>query len=134
VEISTDKARLDIDLIHAFLSEESYWARGRTREVTERVIAGSLCFGAYADAATQVGFARVVTDGAVFGYLADVFVVEHARGRGVGKALVEAVVGHDDVSSLPRLTLATNDAHRLYEQYGFGALDHAERWMSRRVP
>ena len=70
---------------------------------------------------------------AVFGYLADVFVFERARGRGVGKALVEAVVGHDDVSSLSRLTLATNDAHRLYEQYGFGPLEHVERWMCRRA-
>lgn len=132
MKISTDPALLDVDLIHRFLSEESYWARGRARAVTERAIAGSLCFGAYDEDAGQVGFARVVTDAATFGFLADVFVVAAARGRGVGKALVTAVTAHPDVGSLPRLTLATDDAHGLYAQFGFVPVDDAERWMVRR--
>jgi GNAT superfamily N-acetyltransferase len=131
MEISTDRARLDLDLIHRFLAEESYWARGRLREVTERAIAGSLCFGAY-DGGAQVGFARVVTDGATFGFLADVFVITSARGAGVGKALVAAVVAHPDVRGLARLTLATHDAHELYARFGFTPFDDGDRWMVRR--
>ncbi len=131
MEISTDPTRLDVELIHRFLSEESYWARGRSREVTERAIAGSLCFGAY-DASGQIGFARVVSDAATFGFLADVFVVARARGEGVGRALVAAVLAHPEVRGLPRLTLATDDAHEFYASYGFIALDDAERWMVRK--
>jgi GNAT superfamily N-acetyltransferase len=132
MEISTDRDRLDVDLIHRFLSEESYWARGRPREVTEQAIAGSLCFGAY-DERGQIGFARVVTDGATFGFLADVFVIRRARGAGTGKSLIVAVLAHPDVRRLERLTLATDDAHDLYSQYGFGPLDDADRWMIRKA-
>src|SRR5204863_10096355 len=131
MEISTDRARLDVDLIHRFLSEESYWARGRAREVTERAIEGSLCFGAY-DAGAQVGFARVVSDGATFGFLADVFVVADARDAGVGTALMAAVISHPEVRGLSRLALATEDAHDFYGRCGFIPLDDAERWMVRR--
>ncbi len=131
MDISTDQARLDIDLIHRFLSGESYWAQGRAREVTERAIAESLCFGVY-DARGQIGFARVVTDRSTFGFLADVFVVARARGAGVGKALIAAVLAHPDVRGLGRLTLATDDAHGLYSQFGFKPFDDVERWMVRR--
>ena len=131
MEISTDRNRLDVDLIHRFLSEESYWARGRSRETTERGIARSLCFGAY-DERGQIGFARVITDCATFGFLADVFVVSRARGAGAGKALIDAVLAHPDVSRLERVTLATDDAHGLYSQYGFRPLDNSDRWMIRR--
>jgi GNAT superfamily N-acetyltransferase len=127
--ISTDRARLDIDAIHAFLNRESYWARGVERERVERSIAGSLCFGAYRDD-VQVGFARVVTDRATFAWLADVFVVAAERGRGVGKLLVEAVVDHPDVRPVRRILLATADAHGLYERYGFGPLERTERFMA----
>jgi GNAT superfamily N-acetyltransferase len=132
MEISTDRSRIDVDLVHRFLSEDSYWARGRSREATEGAIANSLCFGAYEDG-EQVGFARVVTDRATFGFLADVFVVPSARGAGVGKELIAAVVAHPDVRSLERLTLATEDAHRLYARHGFKPLDDPERWMVRRA-
>lgn len=132
MEISDDPRRLDLDLIHRFLSEESYWAAGRPREVTERAIRESLCFGAY-DGRGQIGFARVVTDRATFGFLADVFVVADARGAGVGKALVAAVIAHPDIRDLPRLTLVTDDAHELYRQYGFQPLDEVDRWMIRRA-
>lgn len=131
IGISTDRARLDIDLIHRFLCEESYWAIGRPREVTELAIAGSLCFGAYDDRG-QVGFARVVTDRAPFGFLADVFMVPRAHGTGVGKALMAAFTAHPEVRDLERLTLATNDAHGLYSQYGSKPLDDPERCMVRR--
>ena len=129
MEISTDRDRLDRDLIHRFLSEDSYWAKGRERGVTEAAIDGSLCFGAYADDGTQLGFARVVTDRATFGFLADVFVVAEARGAGVGKAIIAAVMAHPDVRRLGRLALATKDAHGLYGQYGFIPLDETELWM-----
>jgi GNAT superfamily N-acetyltransferase len=133
VHICTDPARLDVDLIHAFLSERAYWAIGRPRALTERAIASSLCFGAYRpDDGAQVGFARVVTDFAVFAYLADVFVVEDARGEGVGKALVAAVVGHEDLRGLRRMVLATDDAHGLYAGFGFAPLEDAGKWMNRR--
>jgi GNAT superfamily N-acetyltransferase len=131
MEISTDRDRLDVDLIHRFLSEESYWAQGRSRETTEQAIARSLCFGAYDDSG-QIGFARVITDYATFGFLADVFVVRRARGAGIGKALVNAVLAHPDISRLERVTLATDDAHGLYSQYGFRQLDGPDRWMIRR--
>ena len=132
LEISTDPARLDRKLIHRYLSEESYWARGRTREQSERILDHSLCFGAYEDGGRQVGHARVVTDGVVFGYIADLFVVPAARGRGIGKALVAAILEHADVRDLNRLVLVTDDAHGLYEGYGFGPLDDVRRWMVRR--
>ena len=112
LEISTDKQRLDIDSIHRFLSESAYWAIGRPREVVQRAFDNSLCFGAYHDG-RLVGFARVVTDYATFGWLADVFVVEAHRGQGVGKALVQAVEDHPDLQGV-RLLLATKDAHKLY--------------------
>jgi N-acetylglutamate synthase-like GNAT family acetyltransferase len=129
MEISTDPDRLDVDRVHRWLAEESYWARERPREVTERAIAGSVCFGAYDDDGVQIGFARLITDGATFGYLADVFVAADARGDGVGKAIVRAILGHPSVSGLRNLTLATEDAHGLYAQFGFARLDDADNWM-----
>jgi len=131
IEISTDPARLDVGLIHRFLSEESYWAQGRTYAVVVRSIANSLCFGAYQDGA-QVGFARVVTDYVTFAWLCDVFVLPAARGQGVGKRLVAAVAGHPDLIGLRRVMLATRDAHELYRRYGgFEVLRAPERWMER---
>ena len=132
LEISTDPARLDRELIHRYLSDESYWARGRTREQSERIIDRSLCFGAYDSGGRQVGYARVVTDGVTFGYLADVFVVPEVRGRGIGKALMDAVLEHPDVRDVARLTLLTADAHGLYEGFGFGPIDDLPKWMTRR--
>jgi GNAT superfamily N-acetyltransferase len=130
--ISTDRNRLDLDAIASYLSEESYWARGRSRETIVRGIENSLPFGVYKDGA-QVGFARVVTDYATFAWLADVYVLSEDRGQGLGKALVEAVIEHSAVRDLPRVLLATADAHGLYEQYGFSALKRAERFMAIEV-
>ena len=131
MEISTDRDRIDRALVHRFLSEESYWARSRTREENDRIIEASLCFGAYEDG-RQIAHARVVTDTVAFGYLGDVFVLPEARGRGMGKALMEAVLSHPHVRGLKRFTLVTDDAHGLYEQYGFRPLDDVRKWMQRR--
>jgi GNAT superfamily N-acetyltransferase len=127
--ISTDPVRLDVDAIHAYLSTESYWARGRSRERVARGIDNSLPFGLYRGEA-QVGFARVVTDEATFAWIADVYVLAEHRGQGLGKALVAAVVEHPTVRDLPRVLLATADAHGLYEQYGFAPLARVERFMA----
>ena len=128
VEISTDPNRLDIALIHHCLSESAYWAIGRPREIVQRSFDNSLCFGAFANG-ELVGFARVVTDYATFGWLADVFVLEAYRGQGVGKALVQAVEDHPDLRAV-RLLLATKDAHGLYAQYGFEPVA-PDRYMAR---
>lgn len=132
IEISTDPGRLDVDLIHHWLSEESYWARGVPRAIVEQAITNSLCFGAYLDN-RQVGFARVVTDRATFAWLADVFVLDGYRGRGCGKALVAAVLAHPELQGLRRWMLATRDAHGLYAQFGFTPAP-AERFMEIRNP
>lgn len=127
---STDRGRLDIDLIHGFLSRESYWVPGIRREFVETAIANSICFGVY-ERARQVAFARVITDGAGFAWLADVFVVAADRGRGVGKRLMEFVMAHPDLQHIRRFMLATRDAHDLYASFGFTPLAHPERLMER---
>ena len=116
-EISADPARLDLGAIHAFLSR-SYWSPGIPREIVERAAAHSLCFGLYHRDA-QVGFARVVTDRATFGYLADVYVLEAHRGQGLAKDLVRTVLAHPELQGLRRFLLATRDAHGLYQPFGF---------------
>ena len=131
MEISTDRDRIDRALVHRFLSEESYWARSRTRAENDRIIDASLCFGVYEEG-RQIAHARVVTDTVAFGYLGDVFVLPEARGRGIGKALMEAVLSHPHVRGLRRFTLVTDDAHGLYAQYGFRPLDDVRKWMQRR--
>jgi GNAT superfamily N-acetyltransferase len=130
--IVTERARMDVALIHRYLSEESYWAKGIPRELVERSIANSLCFGAF-DGEAQVGFARVITDYATFGYLADVFVVESHRGRGIAKELMRAVMEHPELRVLRRWHLVTRDAHGLYAQFGFVPLDAPERHMARTL-
>lgn len=121
LRISTDKHELDVDLVHRFLSTEAYWSRGIPRDTVERAIAGSLCFGGYLDGVGQVAFARVITDGATFGYLSDVFVLPAHRGQGYAKQLVAAIMAHPQVQGLRRFMLATFDAHGLYARYGFAA-------------
>ncbi|HEX8409075.1 MAG TPA: GNAT family N-acetyltransferase [Thermoanaerobaculia bacterium] len=128
IEITSDRARMDVDTIHRYLSEESYWAAGIPLEVVERSIANSLCFGAF-DGRTQVGFARVITDYATFGYLADVFVVESHRRRGIAKDIMAAVMAHPELQTLRRWHLVTRDAHSLYARFGWMPLDAPERHM-----
>lgn len=128
--ISTDAAHLDIALIHNFLSTHSYWARGRSRAAIERSITHSLSFGIYRQE-QQIGFARVITDYTTFAYLADVFVLEAERGRGLGKWLIATIVAHPELQGLRRWLLATRDAHELYQQAGFTPLAQPDRWMER---
>jgi GNAT superfamily N-acetyltransferase len=130
--ISTDRERLDIDMIHNFLAHQSYWATGRSRELVERAIANSLCFGVYQtceSALKQVGFARVITDYATFAYLADVFILEEYRGQGLAKWLIGTIRAYPELQGLRRWLLATKDAHGLYRQFGFKDLSAPERWM-----
>jgi GNAT superfamily N-acetyltransferase len=119
--ISTDRSGLDVDAIWQFL-RTSYWATGVAREVVEQSIENSLPFGMYAPDGAQAGFARVVTDRVRFAWLADVFVLDAHRGRGLGVWLVQTVVGHPDVEPV-RILLGTNDAHGLYERFGFRRID-----------
>jgi GNAT superfamily N-acetyltransferase len=130
--ISDDPALLDLDVIHGFL-RESYWSPGVPREVVEKSVRGSLCFGIYRDAA-QVGFARCVTDRATFAWLADVFVLPAHRGRGLSKWLLERIRAHPDLQGLRRFCLATRDAHGLYAQYGFVPLRSPDRFMEIHDP
>jgi GNAT superfamily N-acetyltransferase len=130
LEISTERARLDVDLIHEFLSTASYWAKGRPRAHVERTIASSLCFGAYRGG-RQIAFGRVLTDYAIIGYIADVFVVPACRGQGVGKALVRAMVDHPVVADLQVLLLRSTDARPFYAQFGFTAVPGPEELMGR---
>jgi GNAT superfamily N-acetyltransferase len=125
--VSSDPARLDLDLLHAFLSR-SYWARGIPRELVARSLRHSVCFGVY-EWGRQVGFARVISDRATFGYPADVFVVGSHRGRGLSTWLVQAVLAHPELQGLRRFSLVTRDAHGLHARFGFGALDAPERHM-----
>ncbi len=131
--ISTDKTLLDAEMIQEFLARESYWAQSRTSDQTLRAINNSLCFGIY-DGDAQVGFGRVVTDHATFAYVGDVFVLKEYRGRGLSKWLMESMIEHPDLQGLRRWILATRDAHRLYQKYGFHSLTHPDRWMERPAP
>ena len=127
-EISTDKVRLDVKVVFRFLSEESYWSRGIPRDVVERSIENSLCFGVYCGDA-QVGFARIVTDRATFALVADVFILEAHRGQGLSTWLMHEVMAHPDLQGLRRFLLLTSDAHSLYAKFGFTELGNARRFM-----
>jgi GNAT superfamily N-acetyltransferase len=129
--ISTDKSLLSLDTIYDFLVNKAYWAKNRTKEQIEKSIKNSLCFGVY-DAGRQVGFARAITDYAVMYWLCDVFVDEEYRGEGIGKFLVEFIVNHPDLKDLGA-GLNTNDAHGLYEKYGFASpAPGVNKYMSKR--
>ena len=127
IVVTTDRSRLDLDVIHGFLTT-SYWARGVPRETVARSMENSLCFGAF-DGDRQVGFARVISDRATFAYVCDVFALESDRKRGVGKSLMAAIMAHPELQGLRRWMLATRDAHGLYRQFGFGAPAHPDRQM-----
>ena len=130
VIISTDRSLLDVPLIERML-HGSYWAARRPRDVIERSITNAICFGAYDTAGRQVAFARVITDRAVFAYLSDVFVVPEFRGRGVGKALVGAILQHEELQGLQVFLLRTRDAHALYAPFGFEPVKNPEELMVR---
>jgi len=127
--ISTERNRLDVDVIHGFLSQ-SYWAQGIPRAAVERSLEHSLSFGVY-HGTRQVGFARVISDYTTFAYVGDVFVIEEYRGRGLSKWLMEMVVGHPELQGLRRWMLFTRDAHGLYKRVGFTPSRTPERMMER---
>lgn len=129
-EIDTDATRLDIPLIHSFLSQSTYWAKGRPIEIVRRSIEHSLPFGVYSSSA-QIGFARVITDYATFAWIADVFILPEHRGKGLSKWLMETILTHPDLQGFRRWVLGTRDAHGLYEKFGFAPLRLPERWMER---
>ena len=129
--VTTDQARLDIETVHGFLTG-SYWAQGVSREVVERSIRHSICFGAFVGD-RQVGFARVITDRATYAYVADVFVLPSHRGRTVGKHLMGCITSHPELQNLRLWTLFTRDAHGLYRQYGFREARYPDRLMERRA-
>lgn len=130
--ISTDPARLDFEVIHGYL-HRAYWSPGVPREVVEKAARHSLCFGVY-EGEKQIGYARVISDYAVFAYLADVFILEAYRGLGLGKWLVSCVLAHPDLQNLRKWMLATRDAHGLYAQYGFRPLPTPAMIMEKRNP
>ncbi len=127
-EISTDPGRLDLEVIHNYLAEESYWSPGIPRDVVERAVRNSLCVGVY-DGARQIGFARVVTDRATFALLADLFILAPHRGHGLSKRLMQSIVSHPDLQGLRRMLLLTSDAHGLYRKFGFTELGNPSRFM-----
>ena len=131
--ISTDPARLDLDVIYTFLTN-CYWARGIPREVVVRSIEHALCFGIYDGRGAQVGFARVISDFATVAYVGDVFVLESYRGRGLSKWLMECITQHPALQNLRRWILTTRDAHGLYAQVGFTPVKSPERFMERHDP
>lgn len=128
--ISNDKSKLNVELIHQYLSNDSYWAKGRSVEVVRRSIQNSICFGVY-KGDDQVGFARVVSDQAVFAWILDVFVLQSYRKHGLGRLLMEAIMDHPDLQNLQRWGLATDDAHGLYEQFGFNRIQRPEIFMEK---
>ena len=128
--ITTDNSKISLDVVHTFLAQESYWARNIPREVVERSIVHSLCFGLFKNE-TQIGFARVITDRATIGYLGDVFVLTPHRGTGLSRWLMECVTSHPDLQGLRRWVLLTSDAHDLYKKFGFAAIDSPEKWMQK---
>lgn len=133
--ITTDVSKLDVNVIHQYLSQESYWAKGIPKYIVEKSIANSLCFGLFSEN-ELIGFARLITDKATFAYLADVFVLNAYRGKGLGKWLLQSIQSHPELQNLRRWLLTTKDAHGLYEQLGWIRVpdDYVYRFMMRHKP
>ena len=129
--ISTDEAELDLDFVHSYLSEQSYWAKGRSMDLVKRSIDHSLCFGLYENG-KQIGFGRVATDHVVFAWLMDLFIDPAYRGQGLGAMLVEHIVNHPTIREVNGIGLRTDDAHELYARFGFGPIPNTDTWMFRK--
>ncbi|PWL38971.1 GNAT family N-acetyltransferase [Flagellimonas aquimarina] len=127
--ISTEKSKMDISLVHKYLSEESYWAKGRSKELVIKSIENALCFGVFSKNGEQVAFARIATDFVVFAWLMDVFVVEHHQGKGIGRMLLKHIFDYPDLQNVNGIGLRTNDAHSLYKEFGFETIPSPETWM-----
>lgn len=130
--ISTDKDKMDINFIHEYLSNQSYWAKGRSLELIKKSIMNSMCFGVFTKDDIQIGFARIVTDYVVFAWMMDVFVAEKHKNQGVGKALIDYIVNHDELKEVNGIGLRTNDAHELYKRFGFENISNSESWMFKK--
>lgn len=133
IRISSVRSDVDLDVVHAFLSQEAYWSKNIPRDLVEKAIANSFCFSAFIED-QQIGFARVVSDAATFAYLADVFVLPEFRGRGISKKLMQSVQAHPELQGLRRWMLMTADAHKLYQSYGFSPLAKPDRAMEISKP
>jgi GNAT superfamily N-acetyltransferase len=131
--VSTDTSLLDLDAIHDYLSNRSYWAAGIPRETFEQAVRHSLCFGVY-DGERQIGFARAISDRATYAYMADVFILDEYQGRGIGKWLISCILAHPELQGLRRFALRTRDAHELYRQFGFHEDKHPENSMEIHTP
>lgn len=131
INVSTDKNKLDVPFIQNFL-KDIYWAAGRTIEEVQTTIDASVCFGIYLDN-KQIGFARVITDYVVFGYVMDVFIAEEHRGKGYSSILIENMMNEPILKNIQIWRLATTDAHFLYEKFGFKALEHPEKMMEKKT-
>ncbi|PKV48211.1 acetyltransferase (GNAT) family protein [Aquimarina sp. MAR_2010_214] len=131
IVISTDKEKLDLNFIHEFLTH-SYWASGRTKEEVMISIKNTLAFGVYLDG-KQIGFARILTDYIIFGYIMDVFIIEEYRGNGYSKLLMNTIMEHSDLNCIKTWMLATKDAHTLYQKFGFKAIDDPTKLMKKLV-
>lgn len=130
--VSTAQTEMDFELIHGFIAN-SYWAQGMPSELLRKALGNSLCFGVFDQDNQQLAFARLITDKATFAYLADVFVLESHRGLGLSKMMMAAIMEHPDLQGLRRIMLATRDAHGLYAQFGFKAVDTPETLMQIRL-
>lgn len=131
--ISTDRSKLNISIIHNYISNESYWGKSRSLEVVKKSIENSLPFGVYYKN-EMIGFARVLTDFATFAWVADVFILTKHRSKGLSKWLMETILSHPELQGFRRWVLATKDAHELYRRFGFRELNKPERWMERPDP
>jgi GNAT superfamily N-acetyltransferase len=126
--IETDKTKLNIDMIHSFLSK-SYWAKNISIKTVSSSIDNSICFGVYTSSGEQCGFARVITDCATFAYLADIFILDKHRGKGLSKWLLKTIIAHNQLQDLRRIMLRTEDAHELYKKFGFKTLDDGDKFL-----
>lgn len=129
--VSTDKTKLDIDLIVDFLNNESYWAKNRNKAIIEKSIMNSVCFGVFDQENRQVGFARVITDFAVFAWILDVFIIQEYQGKGLGKLLMQEIMSHHDLIGISKWGLGTKDAHGLYQKFGFESLSKPKDMMEK---
>jgi len=129
--ISTDKSKLQLEVIVDFLNNKSYWAKTRSKATIEKSIANSICFGVFTQENKQIGFARVITDCAVFAWLLDVFILEEHQGKGLGKMLMQEIMSNKDFAEIRRWGLGTDDAHGLYEKFGFTPLSNPAKMMEK---
>ena len=132
-KFSSDTNEMDVSVIHGYISR-SYWAKNIPLPTMKKAIDNSLCFGVFTDSGEQVAFARMVTDSATFAYLADVFVLEEHRGRGISKWIMKNIIEHPNLQGIRRMALATSDAHGLYKEFGFKALNSPESFMELHQP